>query len=60
MNCKNHPERQAVAVCQKYNIGYCRECCEFLDINECCKCSDPKLYCKFRTQCIIWELSRKK
>jgi len=60
MNCKNHPERQAVAVCQKHTTGYCGECCECLDINECCKCSDPKLYCKFRTQCIIWELLRKK
>ncbi len=58
MQCLNHPARRALAVCQKHERGYCRECCECLNIDHCCKCSDKKLYCRFRSQCIVWELSR--
>jgi hypothetical protein len=58
MKCKNHPDREAIAVCQKHETGFCRECCECLKIDTCCECLDPKLYCKFRTQCIIRETSR--
>ena len=58
MKCKNHPERDAVGVCQKHETGFCQDCCECLDIDDCCDCLDPKLYCKFRTQCVIWERSR--
>ena len=43
MNCINHPNRKAFSICQKYNHGYCRECCT---------CTDPKGYCKYRTRCI--------
>jgi hypothetical protein len=60
MKCKNHPEKNAIAVCQKYSTGYCDICCECLDKHSCCECSDPELYCKFRTQCIIWEISRQR
>ncbi len=45
MSCKNHPEREAVFICQKYSIGYC---------NECCTCPQPENYCKFRANCQIW------
>jgi len=58
MKCRNHPERDAIATCQKYETGFCEECCECLNIDYCCECLDPKLYCKFRTQCLIWEMSR--
>ena len=58
MQCRNHPGRDALAVCQKHETGFCRECCECLNIDHCCECMDPQLYCKFRSQCIIWELSR--
>ena len=58
MKCKNHPDREAIGVCQKHEAGFCRECCECLNIDHCCECIDPKLYCKFRTQCLIWEMSR--
>ncbi len=58
MKCRNHPDRDAIGVCQKHEAGFCQECCECLDIDLCCDCMDPKLYCKFRTQCIIWEMSR--
>ncbi|RLD51635.1 MAG: hypothetical protein DRI97_15460, partial [Bacteroidetes bacterium] len=58
MNCKNHPDRPAVAVCQKHQLGYCKECCDCQDLTECCGCSDLNIYCKFRSQCLIWELSR--
>ena len=60
MNCKNHPDRNVVAICQKYNIGYCDICCECNDDNSCCECSDPELYCRFRSQCIIWEICKQR
>ena len=47
-----------MAVCQKHEAGFCRECCECLDVEACCDCLDPRLYCKFRTRCILWEMSR--
>jgi len=58
MKCRNHPDREAIGVCQKHEMGFCQECCECLNIDHCCDCIDPKLYCKFRDQCIIWEMSR--
>ena len=58
MQCRNHPDREAFALCQKNETGFCMTCCEFMNIDHCCECASPKLYCKFRTQCMIWELSR--
>jgi len=60
MQCKNHPERNAVAVCMKYNNGYCLECCESNDSVTGCRCSEPEMYCKFRTQCMVWAITRQK
>ena len=51
--CRFHPERKAVLYCEKYEYGYCDECLTDGQI-----CTDPELYCKFRTQCIIWENCR--
>ncbi len=42
MKCKNHSDREAIAVCQKHEAGFCQECCECLDIDQCCECLDPK------------------
>ena len=52
--CHIHPDREARVTCQKANFrGYCQEC---LDLGA--PCFDPEIYCKFRGQCIIWELAR--
>ncbi|MBW1981144.1 MAG: hypothetical protein JRJ12_07965 [Deltaproteobacteria bacterium] len=48
--CRYHPDREAVIACEKHGYGYCSECLE-----NCKACTDPELYCKFRTHCIIWE-----
>ena len=53
MQCKNHSNREAVVPCQKHQIGYCGECLE-----NGVSCTDPSIYCKFRTQCVIWEMGR--
>ncbi|MBW2145505.1 MAG: hypothetical protein JRI22_00640 [Deltaproteobacteria bacterium] len=45
--CKNHPEREAKLYCMKNTIGLCEECLS---------CQQPGVYCKFRTQCLIWEV----
>ncbi len=58
MKCRTHPNREAVAVCQKYESGFCHECCQCPTVDFCCNCSDPSLYCQYRTRCLIWEMSR--
>lgn len=39
MKCKNHPDREATWICQKFNYGYC---------DECCQCTMPDEFCRFR------------
>ena len=52
--CHIHPDREARVTCQKNNLrGYCGDCLE-----DGVPCFDPVIYCKFRGQCIIWELAR--
>lgn len=42
--CINHPDRETRYECMKYNVFMC---------DECLKCRDPDLYCKFRPSCPI-------
>lgn len=53
-HCRFHPERRAVVVCEKFGYGYCEEC-----LKACTACTDPELFCRHRSSCIIWELCRK-
>lgn len=43
--CTNHPDRETSFLCMKHNIYLCEECT---------KCRDPEIYCKYRTSCPIW------
>jgi hypothetical protein len=52
--CRFHPDDEAVVFCNKFEYGYCGLCLE-----SCVACTDPELYCRHRTYCIIWELCRK-
>ena len=52
--CRFHPEVAAIVFCNKLEYGYCETCLE-----SCVACSDPELYCRHRTSCIIWEHCRK-
>jgi len=49
--CINHPDRETSYLCMKHNIYMCEECL---------RCRDPELYCKFRSSCPIWFLSKRK
>jgi uncharacterized 2Fe-2S/4Fe-4S cluster protein (DUF4445 family) len=49
--CRNHPDRETSYVCSKHNVYMCEECL---------KCNDPELYCKFRTACPVWYMERRK
>lgn len=40
MNCFNHPEREAVATCQKCGKGLCRECAEKYTPCMCDSCAE--------------------
>jgi hypothetical protein len=42
--CRNHPDKETSYVCTKYTTYMCEECL---------KCSDPDIYCKFRSACTI-------
>lgn len=48
--CINHPERETRFLCMKHNIYLCEECL---------KCRDPELYCKFRSSCPIWFMDKR-
>ena len=47
--CARHPDTPGTNHCLKYNRYLCEDCL-------CCQ--DPELYCKSRTMCVIWEVSR--
>jgi len=53
--CRTHPDREGVIPCQKYQIAYCRQCFE-----QGVSCNDPRLYCKFRSQCLINEFQKER
>ncbi len=55
MECRYHPDREASVVCQKMGTGYCESC---MDAGV--DCIDPTAYCKFRTQCMVWELEKER
>jgi uncharacterized 2Fe-2S/4Fe-4S cluster protein (DUF4445 family) len=48
--CVKHPERDTNYICMKHNIYYCEGCL---------KCPDPDIYCKFRSSCPIYFISKK-
>ncbi len=48
--CKNHPETESGYLCMKHTIYFC---------DKCLKCPDPDLYCKFRSSCPIYFISKK-
>ncbi len=43
-SCSCHPEIETSFMCMKHNKYLCEECL---------KCQDPDIYCKFRTSCPI-------
>ena len=47
MQCPNHPDLPARYKCEKYDVSMCEKCI---------KCRTPKIHCKHRQGCIIWEL----
>ncbi len=64
MKCKNHPEEEAMAVCQKFNFGFCKRCCEEASVEDLeamsCYCTSPKVHCNFRQSCMIYFNAGKK
>jgi len=49
--CVNHPDRETSYLCMKHQLYLC---------DECLKCRDPEIYCKYRTSCPIWFMSTRK
>lgn len=48
--CAHHPDRETRLACMKHEVYLCEECQ---------RCRDPEIYCKFRTACPIWFATRK-
>ncbi len=48
--CACHAEIETQFLCMKHNRYLCEECL---------KCQDPELYCKFRSACPIWFLEKR-
>lgn len=48
--CVNHPDRETNFLCMKHNIYLCEECL---------KCPDPEIHCKFRSSCPIWFMDKR-
>jgi hypothetical protein len=49
MNCYRHPDRPGTFFCQKDGNYMCHECA--------C-CHSPRIYCQFRTACVINVLTK--
>lgn len=49
--CSTHPDRETQFVCMKHEIYMCEECL---------RCRDPEIYCKFRSSCPIWFLHKQR
>ncbi len=48
--CINHPDRETSFLCMKHNVYLCEDCL---------KCRDPNLHCKFRSSCPIWFMEKR-
>ena len=48
--CANHPDRETSFLCLNCNIYMCEECQ---------KCLDPEIFCKFRSSCPIWFINKR-
>ena len=48
--CVNHPDKETSFLCMKHNIYLCEDCL---------KCRDPKIHCKFRSSCPIWFMEKR-
>ncbi len=49
--CINHPDRETSYLCMKHDVYMC---------DECLRCRDPEIYCKFRSSCPIWFLHKQR
>ncbi len=43
--CVNHEDKETSFLCMKHEVYMCQECL---------RCRDPEIYCKFRSSCPIW------
>ena len=48
--CTNHPDRETSYMCMKHGVYLCEECR---------RCRDPEIYCKYRSACPIWFMQKK-
>lgn len=48
--CVNHPDRETSYICMKYQIYLCEDCL---------RCKDPKIFCKYRPSCPIWFMDKR-
>jgi hypothetical protein len=49
-SCACHPEKETSFMCMKHGTYLC---------DECLRCRDPKIYCKYRPSCPIWFMHKR-
>jgi hypothetical protein len=49
--CTCHPEIDSRFLCMKHSLYLCEECLT---------CRDPEIYCKHRSACVIWFMTKRK
>ncbi len=54
MNCRRHPDRPAASQCQRHHAAFCLEC------TDAAACPDPGTFCRYRLQCIVWEITEER
>ena len=59
MRCREHPEAEAVAVCQKFEVGFCQACCDAEGGAPACACPSPDVHCRYRQSCVVHYRSRR-
>jgi uncharacterized 2Fe-2S/4Fe-4S cluster protein (DUF4445 family) len=48
--CISHPEKESRFFCMKHKLYFCEECLT---------CRDPDIFCKYRSSCPIWFMTRR-
>lgn len=48
--CINHPDQETPYICMKHQIYMCKDCLH---------CKDPKIFCKYRSSCPIWFMTKR-
>jgi hypothetical protein len=56
--CPHHRDQELIAECIKFSRRFCAKCFHDSKTREQAVCLSPHSHCKYRTSCLVWELSK--